>query len=82
MFLTLGLLYSTRDRVSGYTLAVELKNPYAREHTAIAVFALAGGAWHKVGYVPARTDENSSFPLFDLRQVLHTNRSSLRRRGC
>ena len=36
---------------------------------------------HPARYRTARTDENSSFPLFDLRQVLHTNRSSLRRRG-
>eukprot|EP01043_Picozoa_sp_COSAG02_P054930 COSAG02_NODE_6297_length_3670_cov_4.158499_4_plen_100_part_00 len=33
-------------------------------------------------YRTARTDENSSFPLFDLSQSLHTNRSNLRRRGC
>ena len=48
-----GALYNTRDQVPGYKLVVEPNNPYAREHTAIAVFALAGGAWHKVGYVPA-----------------------------
>ena len=29
-----------------------------------------------------RTDQNSSFPLFFLAQSLHTNRSSLTRRGC
>ena len=48
-----GALYNTRDQVSVYKLVVEPDNPYAREHPAIAVFALAGGAWHKVGYVPA-----------------------------
>ena len=37
---------------------------------------------HPARYRTARTDKNSSFPLFDLGQVLHTNRSSLRRRGC
>ena len=37
---------------------------------------------HPPRYRTARTDKNSSFPLFDLGQVLHTNRSSLRRRGC
>lgn len=54
-----GLLYSTRDQVSGYKLAVEPDNPYAREPPAIAVFALAGGAWHKLGYVPARRLETA-----------------------
>ena len=37
---------------------------------------------HPAMYGGARTDENSSFPLFDLAQSLHTNRSSLRRRRC
>ena len=37
---------------------------------------------HPAMYGSARTDENSSFPHFDLAQSLHTNRSSLRRRRC
>ena len=37
---------------------------------------------HAAMYSGPRADENSRFPHFHLDQALHTNGSSLRRRGC